>query len=177
MAAAIVGAIDQHIANTGLPKCLSEEKLNPDGSFVILERWPASEGQPMWTNENRAVCNHLCYPSDLTDDEWKLVEPLIRPGNRGGIHSAPTPLGRAASVSGGRKPRVATGSRARQVDQRTAPAAAAGAGRAGASETFAEQARIETGPGQAAEGAPVPKKMPAAPERCRRPWPRRHRPR
>jgi hypothetical protein len=24
------------------------------------------------------------YPSDLTDDEWKLVEPLIPPGKRGG---------------------------------------------------------------------------------------------
>ena len=27
---------------------------------------------------------HLRYPSDLTDDEWKLVEPLIPPGRRGG---------------------------------------------------------------------------------------------
>ena len=26
----------------------------------------------------------LRYPSDLTDDEWKLVEPLIPPGPRGG---------------------------------------------------------------------------------------------
>lgn len=24
------------------------------------------------------------YPSDLTDDEWKPVEPLIPPGRRGG---------------------------------------------------------------------------------------------
>lgn len=24
-------------------------------SFVIQERWPDSEGPPMWTNENRAV--------------------------------------------------------------------------------------------------------------------------
>ena len=33
----------------------------------------------MWTNENRARYDrsHLRYPSDLTDDEWKLVEPLI----------------------------------------------------------------------------------------------------
>ena len=131
----------------------------------------------MWTNENRAVCNHLCYPSDLTDDEWKLVEPLIRPGNRGGIHSAPTPLGRAASVSGAESRWSQRAAGHGKSIKRTAPAAAAGAGRAGASETFAEQARIETGPGQAAEGAPVPKKMPAAPERCRRPWPRRHRPR
>jgi transposase len=26
----------------------------------------------------------LRYPSDLTDDEWGLVEPLIRPGKTGG---------------------------------------------------------------------------------------------
>ena len=40
----------------------------------------------MWTNENRARYNrsHLRYPSDLSDDEWKLVEPLIPPGKRGG---------------------------------------------------------------------------------------------
>ena len=33
----------------------------------------------MWTNENRARYDrsHLRYPSDLTDDEWQLVEPLI----------------------------------------------------------------------------------------------------
>src|SRR6186997_924114 len=40
----------------------------------------------MWTNENRARYDrsHLRYPSDLTDDEWQLVEPLIPPGKRGG---------------------------------------------------------------------------------------------
>jgi hypothetical protein len=40
-------------------------------SFVIQERWPDSEGPPMWTNENRARYDrsHLRYPSDLTDDE------------------------------------------------------------------------------------------------------------
>src|SRR5664280_882241 len=40
----------------------------------------------MWTNENRARYDrrHLRYPSDLTDDEWKLIEPLIPPGKRGG---------------------------------------------------------------------------------------------
>jgi transposase len=26
----------------------------------------------------------LRYPSDLTEDEWKLVDPLIRPDKRGG---------------------------------------------------------------------------------------------
>ena len=40
----------------------------------------------MWTVENRPRYNRdkLRYPSDLTDDEWALVEPLIPPGKRGG---------------------------------------------------------------------------------------------
>jgi transposase len=40
----------------------------------------------MWTNENRAKYNrdHLRYPSDLTDDEWALVEPFISPPKPGG---------------------------------------------------------------------------------------------
>jgi hypothetical protein len=33
----------------------------------------------VWTDKNRAKYNrdHLRYPSDLTDDEWAYVEPLI----------------------------------------------------------------------------------------------------
>src|ERR1700682_5663498 len=38
----------------------------------------------MWTSQNRARYDQLRYPSDLTDDEWGLVEPLIPPGKRGG---------------------------------------------------------------------------------------------
>src|ERR1700680_177451 len=40
----------------------------------------------MWTSKNRARydSSKLRYPSDLTDDEWKLVEPLIPPGKTGG---------------------------------------------------------------------------------------------
>src|SRR6516165_12782557 len=40
----------------------------------------------MWTSENRPRYNRdkLRYPSDLTDGEWALVEPLIAPGRRGG---------------------------------------------------------------------------------------------
>ena len=40
----------------------------------------------MWTVENRPRYNRdkLRYPSDLTDEEWALVEPLIAPGKRGG---------------------------------------------------------------------------------------------
>lgn len=40
----------------------------------------------MWTIENRAHYNrdHLRYPSDLTDEEWALIEPLIPSGKPGG---------------------------------------------------------------------------------------------
>ena len=40
----------------------------------------------MWTNKNRARYDRskLRYPSDLTDEEWGLVEPLIPPGKTGG---------------------------------------------------------------------------------------------
>jgi transposase len=40
----------------------------------------------MWTTETRARHDRgrLRYPSDLTDDEWALVEPLIPPAKRGG---------------------------------------------------------------------------------------------
>jgi transposase len=40
----------------------------------------------MWTKENRGRYDRsrLRYPSDLTDEEWALVEPLIAPAKRGG---------------------------------------------------------------------------------------------
>jgi transposase len=40
----------------------------------------------MWTTETRARHDRdkLRYPSDVTDDEWALVEPLIPPAKRGG---------------------------------------------------------------------------------------------
>src|SRR5438270_12080220 len=40
----------------------------------------------MWTNENRARYDRrgLRYPSDLTDEEWILIGPLIPPAKRGG---------------------------------------------------------------------------------------------
>ena len=40
----------------------------------------------MWTKENRGRYDRsrLRYPSDLTDEEWALVEPLISPAKRGG---------------------------------------------------------------------------------------------
>ena len=40
----------------------------------------------MWTSKNRGRYDRsrLRYPSDLTDQEWAFVEPLIRPAKRGG---------------------------------------------------------------------------------------------
>jgi transposase len=40
----------------------------------------------VWTSENRGRYDRsrLRYPSDLTDEEWALVEPLIAPAKRGG---------------------------------------------------------------------------------------------
>ncbi len=40
----------------------------------------------MWTSKNRARYDRtkLRYPSDLTDDEWSVVEPLIPPRKTGG---------------------------------------------------------------------------------------------
>src|ERR1700723_736981 len=40
----------------------------------------------MWTSKNRRRYDRsrLRYPSDLTDEEWALVEPLIAPAKRGG---------------------------------------------------------------------------------------------
>jgi transposase len=40
----------------------------------------------MWTAKNRGRYDHskLRYPSNLTDDEWAYVGPLIPPAKRGG---------------------------------------------------------------------------------------------
>lgn len=40
----------------------------------------------MWTPEHRRAANRkgLRYPSDLTDDEWALVAPMIPPARHGG---------------------------------------------------------------------------------------------
>ena len=40
----------------------------------------------MWTTENRGAYDRrsLRYPSDLTEDEWALVEPQIPPARHGG---------------------------------------------------------------------------------------------
>jgi transposase len=40
----------------------------------------------MWTDKNRARYNRdqLRYPSDVTDDEWAIIAPMIPPAKRGG---------------------------------------------------------------------------------------------
>jgi transposase len=40
----------------------------------------------MWTVENRGqyTRDHLRYPSDVTDEEWAEIAPLIPPARRGG---------------------------------------------------------------------------------------------
>ena len=40
----------------------------------------------MWTWKKHSEYNRgaLRYPSDLTDDEWALIQPLIPPARRGG---------------------------------------------------------------------------------------------
>jgi hypothetical protein len=55
----------------------------------------------MWTSKNRARYDRskLRYPSDLTDDEWGLVEPLIPPGKTGGGK-------RCEHAGGGERPHV-----------------------------------------------------------------------
>ena len=42
----------------------------------------------MWTEDNRKHYDRkgLRYPSDMTDAEWALIEPLIPPGKRHGRH-------------------------------------------------------------------------------------------
>ena len=48
----------------------------------------------MWTAKNRGRYDRskLRYPSDLTDDEWAHVEPLIPPAKRGGATRFEEPL-------------------------------------------------------------------------------------
>ena len=64
------------------------EHVESAESFVIQGRRPDSfgGGSPMWTSKNRRRYDRsrLRYPSDVTDEEWALVEPLIPPAKRGG---------------------------------------------------------------------------------------------
>jgi len=44
----------------------------------------------MWTAENRATYDHKTkrYPSDLTDEEWALIEPHLPPPTKSRRHAA-----------------------------------------------------------------------------------------
>jgi transposase len=51
---------------------------------MFAKRFARDSG--MWTDENRARYDrsNLRYPSDLTDEEWSLIRPLIPPAKPGG---------------------------------------------------------------------------------------------
>ena len=57
-------------------------------SFVFQRRRSDSLGRAaaVWTQKNRPRYDrdHLRYPSDLTDEEWAVVAPLIPPPRPGG---------------------------------------------------------------------------------------------
>src|SRR5271154_3002487 len=68
------------------PQCLSENILNPLNRLCFKSGGLIRGGSPMWTVQNRRRYDRsqLRYPSDLTDDEWAHVGPLIPPAKRGG---------------------------------------------------------------------------------------------
>jgi transposase len=65
--------------NGGFPRRKMSASL--EGNLIRTRR-----GLLMWTTKNRAKYNRdkLRYPSDLTDEEWGHIEPLIPPAKRGG---------------------------------------------------------------------------------------------
>src|SRR6476660_9666512 len=52
----------------------------------------------MWTSRNRARYDRskLRYPSDVTDEEWELIVPLIPPGNTG---APTTPVNKCSNIN------------------------------------------------------------------------------
>jgi transposase len=62
------------------------EQLESLESFVIP--WGRSDSRelPVWTKDNRSRYDRskLRYPSDLTDEEWAVIGPLVPPAKRGG---------------------------------------------------------------------------------------------
>ena len=55
-------------------------------SYVIQVSYYPMEDKTVWTSENRGSYDRskLRYPSDLTNDEWACIGPLIPPAKRGG---------------------------------------------------------------------------------------------
>jgi transposase len=50
-----------------------------------------ADGPAMWTNDNRAAYERKScrYPSDLTDEEWAIVSPLMPPPRKARRHPVP----------------------------------------------------------------------------------------
>jgi transposase len=62
-----------------------QEVVESDESFVIYWRLPDSmRGRQCSENRPKYNRDNLRYPSDLTDDEWSHIEPIIPPAKRGG---------------------------------------------------------------------------------------------
>src|SRR3981189_248003 len=80
-----LGRPNLHLASW-VSECLSEEFLNHMNHMCFKGCGLIRGGSPMWTSQNRGRYDRskLRYPSDLTDDEWALVRPLIPPGKTGG---------------------------------------------------------------------------------------------
>src|SRR5512135_3477368 len=57
-----------------------------EGLVWVSEVWLCPEALAMWTVEQRARYRRddLRYPSDLSDAEWEVIEPLIPPARPGG---------------------------------------------------------------------------------------------
>jgi len=72
---------------TELDEAARAEALRNTGALLTFNTSKCpSENILMWTAKNRGRYDRskLRYPSDLTDDEWAHVEPLIPPAKRGG---------------------------------------------------------------------------------------------
>ena len=68
-------------------KSRSENFLSANQSDVIpCQALDSAEERPMWKPEHRRAADRtgLRYPSDLSDAEWLIVEPMIPPAKRGG---------------------------------------------------------------------------------------------
>jgi hypothetical protein len=69
------GFLDLLLFRRPIVRDLAERLLESFFVFVFVTAELAS-------GFNKAI--KLRFPSDLTEDEWKLVDPLIRPDKRGG---------------------------------------------------------------------------------------------
>jgi hypothetical protein len=82
-------ALAEHAVKDVYQFCSSYERAKIGVYLTFMMRivgWTPTAESPMWTSKNRGRYDRskLRYPSDLTDAEWGLVEPLIPPGKTGG---------------------------------------------------------------------------------------------